>query len=235
MSRSSDFVHRSAPPVPGKSTVPGVRPPAGSASYLDTGAMSTRVDAGGAAPWGLIRRIRRPSPCSWRSRPAAGRRLGGRASGSGSRPRGHRGDFRHPRPRTDRRGVCGGGPMRPVREALTASSRPWANEREGFVAEAGYSATAVFPNADLKCSWERLGAGACQGGAPWIWSRRGFPRISLLELGGPDCRRRDRLEIPCSGEFAPLAQADDAIELIMRWLEIEAVTRPLVESVPRIL
>jgi len=63
------------------------------------------------------------------------------------------------------------------------------------------------------------------GGAPWIWSSGDFPRL-LLELEG-QIAERDRLD-SCRA-VAPLAQADDAIELISDGLEIEAVIQALVD------
>jgi len=73
--------------------------------------------------------------------------------------------------------------------------------------EAAISATAVFPDADLKVLPDRPVQDAARRRAPGSGQRAISP-VSSLNLEGQDCTKRDRLD-PGSA-VAPLAQGDDA-------------------------
>ena len=95
----------------------------------------------------------------------------------------------------------------------------------GLVAEGRDIGTAVFPDADLKVFLTASPAERARRRALDL-QNRGFPVPDLVELEA-QIEERDRSD--STREFAPLLQADDAVELISDGMSIDQVIETLID------
>lgn len=111
-----------------------------------------------------------------------------------------------------------------VRNALTAQQQRM-GINGGLVAEGRDIGTAVFPDADLKVFLTASPAERARRRALDL-QNRGFPVPDLVELEA-QIEERDRSD--STREFAPLLQADDAVELISDGMSIDQVIETLID------
>ena len=113
-----------------------------------------------------------------------------------------------------------------VRQALTAQQQAM-GQRGGLVAEGRDIGTAVFPDAECKIFLTASVAERARRRAADL-AQRGFPVPDLHEL---EAQIADRDHQDASRAFAPLRQAEDAVELVTDGMGVEAVIEALVDLV----
>lgn len=111
-----------------------------------------------------------------------------------------------------------------VRKALTAQQQRMGIDG-GLIAEGRDIGTAVFPDADLKVFLTASPAERARRRALDL-ENRGFPVPDLAELEA-QIEARDRTD--STREFAPLLQAEDAVELISDGMSIDQVIQSLID------